>query len=498
MRRIVAASTAVLLLALTPATSGAEPGEPRAEVVESPALATAERVLSGAARRTDPSPTLALRDLRLVLARLAPEEKTRSRTLLARPTDPGSDGQFSGYTVPSRRWCSDVVCVHWVSSTRDQPPNRSWVERALDVMTATYRRTTSRMGYRRPLADGRRGGNEKFDFYLKDLGSQGIYGYCAPEREKKQYRYSSYCVVDNDFASAQYGGTPLGNLKVTVGHEFFHAVQYAYDAAEDRWLMESSATWMEERLADGVDDNRQYLRYGQLGRPQVPLDLFEPYGYAHYGNWLFLEYLSQKYGVTAVREIWKRAAVDGTHDRHSTGAIDSYLRTHRSSMPGMYAWFSMANSFPRRTYREGAAYKATAPNLRHTLSSGARTMSTQKFTLDHLTSARVALHPDSTLSATDWRVRLRIDAPDAKHRPQVLVSTLGTGGRLVTERVKLDRSGVGQTVLRFDARSVRTVLVTLANGQIASRCWTGTYFACQGTPRSNNRVFTVSARAFRA
>jgi hypothetical protein len=37
-------------------------------------------------------------------------------------------------------------------------------------------------------------------------------------------------------------------LKVTAAHEFFHAVQFAYDIGEDGWLMESTATWMEEHV----------------------------------------------------------------------------------------------------------------------------------------------------------------------------------------------------------------------------------------------------------
>ena len=59
--------------------------------------------------------------------------------------------------------------------------------------------------------------------------------------------------------------------------------------------MESTATWMEERVADDVDDNRQYLQYSQLQAPFVPLDAFSStYGF-QYGNWIFWEYLTQKY-----------------------------------------------------------------------------------------------------------------------------------------------------------------------------------------------------------
>ena len=38
--------------------------------------------------------------------------------------------------------------------------------------------------------------------------------------------------------------------------------------------MESTATWMEERIATTVNDNRQYLPLSQIYAPYLPLDLF--------------------------------------------------------------------------------------------------------------------------------------------------------------------------------------------------------------------------------
>ena len=86
-------------------------------------------------------------------------------------------------------------------------------------------------------------------------------------RKGHKWLASGYCVLDNDFAEAQYGAPPMHSLRVTAAHEFFHAVQFAYDYGEDPWLMEATATWMEERVADDVNDNRQYLPYGQVGAP---------------------------------------------------------------------------------------------------------------------------------------------------------------------------------------------------------------------------------------
>ena len=131
---------------------------------------------------------------------------------------------------------------------------------------------------------------------VKELGARGIYGYCTPERKIKGRKWLAwgYCVLDNDFAEAQYGAPPMHSLRVTAAHEFFHAVQFAYDYAEDSWFMEATATWMEERVFDDVNDNRRYLPAGQLGVPGRPLDIFEDFGAAQYGNWVFFEYLSHR------------------------------------------------------------------------------------------------------------------------------------------------------------------------------------------------------------
>ena len=92
-----------------------------------------------------------------------------------------------------------------------------------------------------------------------------FYGYCTTDDpniidEETTYEYwdaSAYCVLDNDYSSTQFPNptTPLENLQVTAAHEYFHAVQFAYDIGEDAWLMEATATWVEDEVFD--DDQRQ-------------------------------------------------------------------------------------------------------------------------------------------------------------------------------------------------------------------------------------------------
>ncbi len=183
----------------------------------------------------------------------------------------------------------------------------------MDVMKQTWAHEVGGLDYRRPVRDGNRGGNNRFDVYLKNVGANGLFGYCAPERTTKDSRWSAsgYCVLDDDFARSQFGQKPILSLKATAAHEFFHAVQFAYDYAEDGWFMEATATWMEERVFDGVNDNRRYLEAGQLGFPGRPVDVFEDFGAAHYANWVFFEYLSNEVGANVVRAAWEGAAAVG-------------------------------------------------------------------------------------------------------------------------------------------------------------------------------------------
>ena len=69
-------------------------------------------------------------------------------------------------------------------------------------MNAVWQREIGELGYRKPVRDGSRGGNTKLDVYLKDVGADGLYGYCAPENTEPgaSALASGYCVLDNDFA----------------------------------------------------------------------------------------------------------------------------------------------------------------------------------------------------------------------------------------------------------------------------------------------------------
>ncbi|MDI6909607.1 MXAN_6640 family putative metalloprotease [Nocardioides sp.] len=438
-----------------------------------------------------PDATLALRDLFRALPDLGADDRRAAQRLLARPTEGAGDPQGDGYLVPAKRTCRNHICMHWVTSTADAPPSRAWVDTNLDLMNKVWRTEVRRLGYRAPVSDRGRGGSDALDVYLKELGSRGLYGYCVPEERApgEKWLASGYCVLDNDFAQAQYGAPPRQSLRVTAAHEFFHAVQFAYDYGEDPWLMEATATWMEERVADDVNDNRQYLPYGQLGSPGRPLDRFDAQGFNQYGNWVFFEYLGHRFGNGVVRSIWTRAgAYPGSGHQYSTTAVKGVLRKY-GGFASVYRSFVAANVFPARTYEEGDAWSG-APATQTWRLSKAEPRHRADLRINHLASRNVVVRPDPGLKDGRWRLRVVIDGPGDRTDPRAAL-VIRTEHGVVRRAVRLDPDGRARTAVGLDSRNVRSVTVALVNASTRFSCWHRTTWSCQGRARDDGARFTV-------
>ena len=407
-RGLAATLTAALTLGLAlvvPAAAAADPtGRGDAQRPSAPVSAALGNARAAVTGHAEHDTTLALTRLRLAYPSLSAGERAAADALLARPTDGAADPEQFGYTTAEATpLCGATFCVHYVTTTADAPAAvdvdldgvPDWVETTLAELEAVVAFETGTLGYRHPATDGVRGGNAQFDVYLSQIGDDGLYGFCAPEEKVpgQRFVYSGYCVLDNDFTEFPLG--PLPSLQVTAAHEFFHAIQFDYDATEDRWFMEATATWVEEQYADAIDDNRQYLPYGQLGRPRQPLDEFDSFGQSQYGNWLFIELLSQDFGPDVVRRIWNQAdATRGAPDRYSTEAVRrvvsagpgsrlrGLLRALRHGQPAPRALLHRGRGLPPRPGRpglptrrpppDGLPHHAPGPPDQHRLPAGAR------------------------------------------------------------------------------------------------------------------------------
>jgi hypothetical protein len=442
-----------------------------------------------------PYSTLAMRDLFLARPRLSPLASLMASALLARPTDGDQDPGGDGYDGRSRKICGKRICVHYAVRGADAPPSKRWVRRTLRVLGNVWDHEVDAMRFRSPPSDRRRGGDSRFDVYLADLGSRGLFGYCTPERRVRGERFaaSSYCVLDDDFSRRQFGVRPLASLRVTAAHEFFHAIQFGYDFREDPWLIESTATWIEETFADRVDDNRRYLKYGTVRRPSVPLDDFSNERYAHYGAWAWWEYVTDRYGDGLVRGVWRQAdAVGDAPDRSSIGALKRVLARHQG-LPRTLTSYAVANLSPADTYPEGSSWP-TARVARTAVMRRSRTNEAARVRIDHLAARHVAFVPGRDLRGR-WRIRVTVDAPRKRAAARLVV--FRTDGRRGRHVVHLDRRGDGALTVRFGRRKVARVVVTLVNTSARYRCHQHTLLACGGVPRDDDARFRVTARVRR-
>ncbi|MFL6002888.1 MAG: MXAN_6640 family putative metalloprotease [Nocardioides sp.] len=491
MRPAHVIATVALALAATvlPAVSTSAAGDRHTvsgrEAAGDRALRHADAVLEGVGRGQDA--TLALRDLAQALPSLGPAERRQARAMLARPTDP-HDHFGDSYRVPAKRACSPNICMHWVSRTSDAPPNRAWVSTTMDVMKQVWAREIGAMNYRRPLRDGRRGGDGRLDVYLKDVGGQGLFGYCATERRSRtsKWKASGYCVLDDDFARSQFGAPPRVSLKATAAHEFFHEVQFAYDFAEDAWWMEATATWMEEQVFDGANDNRRYIPFGQIGEPNTPLDEFQDVGSAQYGNWPFFDYVSRHFGREVVRSAWQGAAAAG--DDRGSYSIEAIKAALPVPLPQVFGRYAAANTQPSEFYPEGSHWKPAPPARTAVLTSRSRPQVATFRSVDHLASRSVLVVPGDGLGDPGTQLDVSVDGPVLKRSPVASVVVRDVDGNVTIERIPLDLRGDGSTTIPFD----RSARVTLANASTRFRCRQGTPYSCRGIARDDAQSFTYT------
>jgi hypothetical protein len=439
---------------------------------------------------------MALLHLRLTMNSLSGTERRQAAAILARPTDhPDFFGQT--YSVKAKKKCRGHICIHWVPTTADAPPDKHWVNKMLKTMNHVWSYEVGRLGYRRPLSDGHRGGNGTFDVYLKELYHQGLYGLTTAERPMSYNRnlYSGYLLLDNDFARSQYGAKPIQVAKVTAAHEFFHAIQFGYEVHEDSWLMETTSTWMEDQFDTRSNDNRQYLPYGQLADADQPLDTYQAAGAAQYGNWACFEHLSHRFGKGIVRSIWHSAgAFSGAGHQFSAHALRSVLG-HHGGFDHDFGRYSAGNLTPGRSYPEGSHYPSPGYLAQWQLTQAAPSVGPSSFQVHHLASSSVQVLPGADLNKRTWRLRLHVNGPRKRKDPVAYVVVHTKRHGWIKKSVHLNRHGDGHLSVPFSNHTVDYVTLTVANASTAyRRCGQGAY-SCSGKPRVANPVFAVKVTA---
>jgi hypothetical protein len=448
------------------------------------ALARAEKALSPATPADErPDATMALRDLWLVKDALSPADRAVADKLATRPSKPATIG-------------NEHILLHYDPAELGTGYTAEQALAALTYVADTY----ANSGYRRPKSDGTKGGDARIDIYLDSL-EPNLYGLCNTDQKRTKrghYDVWSYCVLDNDY----YGfpeHTPLENLEVTAAHEYFHATQFAYDYYEDRWFLESTATWAEDEVYDDVNDNVNYLRDSPINHPGRPLDKND--GFFYYGVWNFFRYLTEHYPAetgsmpTLMLKMWEYAdsSKGPKKDLYSTQAINKALKkVGHTSLAEQFANYSAATRYTRATFEEGVSANYPSKPLAAAVALGPKKKKTFKAKLDHLTSTTFQFVPSGTT-----KLKLHFAMAPKSRGSRAVVTIVGTDGSLTFQKVKVNGHGKAQKKFDFNSATVAAIEVTLVNDSTHYRdCYRQqTRYSCFGRPADDNLLSRVQGKA---
>jgi hypothetical protein len=251
-----------------------------------------------------------------------------------------------------------------------------YVNRVSETFEHVWQIEIDSLGYTPPPSDRGRGGDDRYDIYLENLGF-GYFGFTNPEETVQVYRAYSFIELENDFQeSPTYRSNPIAAVQVTAAHEFFHAVQFGYDAYEfdyddpdnpttyKPWWLEASSTWMEDIVYDDVND---YLGYLHFFYKYIWMSLTTfSYGgdvraFHPYACCVWPIYMTEKYDdPNIMREIWEDCgAVQGYN---TLTATDAALRERGSNIGEAFQEFSVWNfhagefADQNRFYSEGSSF----------------------------------------------------------------------------------------------------------------------------------------------
>lgn len=485
IRRLAAPIVAVALACVAaPAAASDPPPAPGADAPPSPAeagealSAAQEAVDTGASGGPQRGASPALAALANALPALSGRERRRARSLLARPTDGAQDQFGDGYTArPGHLRHTESpagsFCITWVRSGSDAPEltdsNRSgtpdYVEAVGLIAEHSQQVQVGDLGWRPPKPDRRDecGSSSQTDIYLKNLGDQGLFGYAAidPGQGNARARHG-YLVIDDDYSRREFSrfDNPLDAGRVTIAHELNHLLQYAYSAHQEPWMLEATATWMEEKIFPDVDD---YLNYVPAfartpGKPITGREAGElrAYGIAVWNHWL--ENGDGGYGPDVVRRAWEVSGITSPRDfaigAYGRAIVDSGGPGFARELVGFAAstaeWRTGAFRYP-----DAAAY----PDVRRRGGLRPARRRGRAFRLDH-TAYRLLHVPPVAAS----RIRLGVRAQRGVRSGLALVAR--SGGPLdgeVVRRIKFVPRGGNASVALRDPRRYERITAVVVN-----------------------------------
>ncbi len=386
-----------------------------------------------------------------------------------RPTDPGT-GVYGlpNYTVEEEPpHCTGDVCLHWVATGDQAPPNledgpdADTVPDAIEILGFGLERAhdhmTGVLGWKPPMPDGQLGGGTDItDVYLSPLDGRAAGVAVRDDDPADHLRPHGYAIID----SAYLAPALLGWSQRKLGpHELQHLIEYSYDGWFESWNGESTAEWSAAQ-SDGTYELlfTHTQTWAQLTEAPL-LGVRDPKTHSPpqkaYASVVWQRWLENRYGNELIRGIWQRgdlanplSFVPASFDAEQAGETTFYEE---------FVAFSAANA-EWRAASSGLDWGGSQPDVERagTLTPGAEGDSEAR--LDHTT---FRLFDVPVTDAATYE--LRAGAPAGTRSAVALVGRRGDaeGGTLETVVQPLPTGGQARIGLADPSRFERITAVLI-------------------------------------
>ena len=233
----------------------------------------------------------------------------------------------------------------------------------LQAIDSTYSFEINFLGYPAPPSDGTEGGDDKYDIYIQNI--PGFYGYTQPENKVNSTNWTSYLVIDNDFPAGSYYTQGINAAKVTVAHEFHHAIQMGNFAPSelsapfresDRFFYEITSTAFEEFVFDDVNDYYAYMP-SYFQNPETPMSFNDGYNLA-----IWNIYLQNNFDFDILKRQWE--LMPGNDALKAIAlSIDESFSTFGNELNkfGVWTYFTNSRATSGRYFEEASNYPLITP-----------------------------------------------------------------------------------------------------------------------------------------
>lgn len=248
----------------------------------------------------------------------------------------------------------DTIGVHSVDLT---DKNYNGIPDYVDSVAAycdyAYQKEVVEFGFISPISDSSHGGSDAYDIYLINLGDRdlypdsngnqdrgGVYGFTQAEliinNEPGYTKSTSFIIIDNDFSPKDsmltienkliqsYKVFGFDGAKVTVAHEFHHAIQmrYGFDDYTGAIIAEMSSVMMEMTLYPEIQDYMQYVR--SLFKNPSKYPFCNPLSDVGYRYGIFAYFIQKRFGMEAILKMWEIIGLGNPTYRSINTALGYY------------------------------------------------------------------------------------------------------------------------------------------------------------------------------